>query len=141
MAVESSTKLIIGVDVGGTNTDAVLLNPAKSGAEAVIASYKATTGADVTTGIEEAIHVLLKDARVQPSQVASLMIGTTHLINAVVERDASRLSKVAVLRLTSHGYLQYTPPFIDFPTDLKNSRFQPKHIDFLTARTANTAQS
>ncbi|KAL1902749.1 hypothetical protein Sste5346_001193 [Sporothrix stenoceras] len=120
MAVDPSTKLIIGVDVGGTNTDAVLLNPAKSGAEAVIASYKATTGADVTTGIEEAIRVLLKDASVQPSQVASLMIGTTHLINAVVERDASRLSKVAVLRLTSQGYLQYTPPFIDFPTDLKN---------------------
>ncbi|CAK7567497.1 MAG: hypothetical protein SEPTF4163_005462 [Sporothrix epigloea] len=110
---------IIGVDVGGTNTDAVLLNPARSGSEAVISSYKATTGANVTTGIEEAIRVLLKDANIQPSQVASLMIGTTHLINAVVERDASRLSKVAVLRLTSQGYLQYTPPFIDFPTDLK----------------------
>ncbi|CAK7197644.1 hypothetical protein SEUCBS139899_000292 [Sporothrix eucalyptigena] len=119
MAVDTQ-KLIIGVDVGGTNTDAVLLNPTKSGSEAVVSSYKATTGADVTTGIEEAIRVLLKDANVQPSQVASLMIGTTHLINAVVERDASRLSKVAVLRLTSQGYLQYTPPFIDFPTDLKN---------------------
>lgn len=114
---------IIGVDVGGTNTDAVLLNPARSGSEAVISSYKATTGANVTTGIEEAIRVLLKDANIQPSQVASLMIGTTHLINAVVERDASRLSKVAVLRLTSQGYLQYTPPFIDFPTDLKTSMF------------------
>ncbi|CAK7270485.1 hypothetical protein SEPCBS119000_004115 [Sporothrix epigloea] len=118
MAVETQ-QYIIGVDVGGTNTDAVLLNPAKSGSEAVVSSYKATTGANVTTGIEEAIRVLLKDANIRPAQVASLMIGTTHLINAVVERDASRLSKVAVLRLTSQGYLQYTPPFIDFPTDLK----------------------
>ncbi|EPE05645.1 hydantoinase [Ophiostoma piceae UAMH 11346] len=120
MMATDGPKFIIGVDVGGTNTDAVLLNPAKTGPEAVISSYKATTGVNVTTGIEEAIRALLKDASVEPSQVASLMIGTTHLINAVVERDASRLSPVAIIRLTAQGYMQYTPPFIDFPTDLKN---------------------
>lgn len=63
--------------LSGTNTDAVLLNPGKSGPEAVITSYKATTGTDVTTGIEEAIQKLLQDANVLPERVAGLMIGTT----------------------------------------------------------------
>ena len=61
----------------GTNTDAVLLDPTKSGPAAVISSFKATTGTDVTTGIEEAIRTLLKQANASPSSVASLMIGTT----------------------------------------------------------------
>ena len=61
----------------GTNTDAVLLDPRKSGSDAVIASYKAITGTNVTTGIEEAIRALLKDSSVSSRNVASLMIGTT----------------------------------------------------------------
>jgi hypothetical protein len=31
----------------------------------------------VTTGIEEAIQTLLKDANIPPTRVASLMMGTT----------------------------------------------------------------
>lgn len=61
----------------GTNTDAVLLDGTKSGSDAVLGTYKATTGTDVTTGIEEAIRTLLNDAHVPPSDIASLMIGTT----------------------------------------------------------------
>ncbi|GAD97362.1 hydantoinase [Paecilomyces variotii No. 5] len=111
-------RLIIGVDVGGTNTDAVLLNCAASGADAVVASHKAATGADVTVGIESAICALLGKAQVPPSRVSSLMIGTTHFINAVVERDASRLEKVAVIRLAASNISAYTPTFIDFPPAL-----------------------
>ncbi|KUJ08498.1 uncharacterized protein LY89DRAFT_332024 [Mollisia scopiformis] len=115
----ASRRLILGVDVGGTNTDAVLLDPNKTGPDAVISSYKATTGTDVTTGIEEAIRTLLESAKLSPASVASLMIGTTHFINAVVERDVSRLDPVAVIRLAAGNYLRYTPPFIDFPPALK----------------------
>ncbi|KAJ9248981.1 hypothetical protein DTO207G8_7049 [Paecilomyces variotii] len=113
-----SERLIIGVDVGGTNTDAVLLNCAASGADAVVASHKAATGADVTVGIESAISALLEMAQVPPNRVSSLMIGTTHFINAVVERDASRLEKVGVIRLAASNISAYTPPFIDFPPAL-----------------------
>ncbi|KAJ9150395.1 Hydantoinase [Pleurostoma richardsiae] len=114
-----SQRLIIGVDVGGTNTDAALLDPTTPGRDAVIASYKATTGTDVTIGIEQAIRTLLQDSNISPANIASLMIGTTHLINAVVERDVARLDPVAVIRLAAANYLKYTPPFIDFPPDLK----------------------
>ncbi|KAK0101979.1 hypothetical protein ONS96_005947 [Cadophora gregata f. sp. sojae] len=114
----ATQKLVIGVDVGGTNTDAVLLEPTKSGPAAVISSFKATTGTDVTTGIEEAIRTLLEQANASPSSIASLMIGTTHFINAVVERDTSRLEPVAILRLAAGDYMKNTPPFIDFPPAL-----------------------
>ncbi|RZO72242.1 MAG: hypothetical protein EVA67_02590, partial [OM182 bacterium] len=46
----------IGIDVGGTHTDAVLLD-----GDAVIASTKALTSADVTTGILDALEAILVD--------------------------------------------------------------------------------
>ncbi len=49
--------------------------------------------------------------------VASVTIGTTHFINAVLERDARRLARVAVVRL-SRSFLREVPPFADFPPDL-----------------------
>ncbi|RDW62005.1 hypothetical protein BP6252_11438 [Coleophoma cylindrospora] len=121
---------IIGVDVGGTNTDAVLLDLTKTGPEAVVASHKATTGTDVTIGIEDAINVLIQKTAIPLSQVASLMIGTTHFINAVVERDASRIEPVAVLRLASNDFTASTPPFIDFPAALK--RIMNGHSAFVS---------
>ncbi|KAL5628396.1 hypothetical protein BROUX41_003144 [Berkeleyomyces rouxiae] len=95
----ADVKYIIGVDVGGTNTDAVVLNPILKGAAAVKATHKAATGSDVTTGIESSIVAILSKAGIAPSEIAVLMIGTTHFINSVVERDVSRLEKVAAIRL------------------------------------------
>ncbi|KAL2005111.1 hypothetical protein VTN00DRAFT_2961 [Thermoascus crustaceus] len=123
-------RLIIGVDVGGTNTDAVLLNCSATGADAVVASHKAATGADVTVGIENAIRELLSKAQLAPERVSSLMIGTTHFINAVIERDASRLEKVGVVRLASSNISAYTPPFIDFPPAL--TRIINGHIGIIS---------
>ncbi|KAF8864521.1 hypothetical protein BDZ45DRAFT_757319, partial [Acephala macrosclerotiorum] len=85
----------------------------------VISSYKAITRTDVTNDIGEAIRTLLQQAKLPPTSVASLMIGTTHFTNAVVERDVSRLDPVAVIRLAAESYLRYTPPFINFPPALK----------------------
>ena len=69
----------IGVDVGGTNTDAVLLR-----GRSVLASHKAPTSPDVGTGIVHAIKDVLAQTSVPPAQVAGVMIGTTHFTNAFV---------------------------------------------------------
>ena len=53
-----------------------------------------------------------------PAQVSSVSIGTTAFINAVLERDARRLAKVAVIRLCG-PYTRQCPPFIDFPKRLR----------------------
>ncbi|KAF5322652.1 hypothetical protein D9619_002210 [Psilocybe cf. subviscida] len=113
----------IGVDVGGTNTDAVLIDTTRShdaATRGVLASFKIVTTPDITSGIERAVRAILDKSGVDPSsdEIRSLTIGTTHFINAVVQLDAARLAKVAVVRL-AYPYTTECPPFIDFPGALK----------------------
>lgn len=91
----------IGVDVGGTNTDAAIINIAATNSESrgVCASTKTPTTVDITSGIYAAIDNLLSKSDVNRKDVLSVAIGTTHFVNAVVEADARRLSRVAVIRL------------------------------------------
>ncbi|KAH9941327.1 hydantoinase/oxoprolinase [Epithele typhae] len=112
--------LRIGVDVGGTNTDGVLIDVTRlhQPGRGVLSHYKAPTTSDVSKGIENAVREVLKLASVSPSEVASVSIGTTAFINAVLEADARRLSKVAVIRLCG-PYTRQCPPFIDFPKPLR----------------------
>ena len=84
--------LRVGVDVGGTNTDAVLMDGRK-----VIAKLKTPTTEDVTSGITTAISSVLSQSGRATSDIASVMIGTTHFTNAIVERK--HLSPVAAIRL------------------------------------------
>jgi N-methylhydantoinase A/oxoprolinase/acetone carboxylase beta subunit len=99
----------IGIDVGGTNTDAVLLE------ESIVrAAVKTPTTADVTTGITRALASLVQQA---PGARAAhaVMIGTTHFTNAVVQRrDLGRVAAVRI-GLPSGASL---PPFVDWPADL-----------------------
>jgi N-methylhydantoinase A/oxoprolinase/acetone carboxylase beta subunit len=91
----------IGVDVGGTNTDAAIIDvtATDSPSRGVCASSKTPTTADVTTGIQAAIEGVLVKSKVSREEVLSVAIGTTHFVNAVVEADPRRLSQVAVVRL------------------------------------------
>ncbi|KAA8917558.1 hypothetical protein TRICI_000251 [Trichomonascus ciferrii] len=117
-----SRQVLIGVDVGGTNTDSVLLDPNEFDQEhrGVLAWNKNVTTDDVSEGIEAAIAKLLEDNKsVKTSDVAAVAIGTTHFINAVIEQDQGRLEKVAVLRLCG-PYSKAMPPFSDFPEGLKS---------------------
>lgn len=117
----------IGVDVGGTNTDAVAVDVALASRgdpqRGVLAFKKTPTTPDATSGIETAVRAVLSSAGggggggINPERIASVTVGTTHFINSVVERDSRRLQKVAVIRL-SRSFLREVPPFADFPEDL-----------------------
>ncbi|KPI39285.1 uncharacterized protein AB675_5173 [Cyphellophora attinorum] len=112
-------RLRIGVDVGGTNTDAVVLDlsEAHQPHRGVLASHKApTTSPNVTDGIEAAVGSVLAQTNCA-EEVSCLIIGTTHFLNAVVEHDSRRLAKVAVIRL-SKSFTKDIPPFSDFPPSL-----------------------
>ena len=100
----------VGIDVGGTNTDAVLLE-----GDRVAHAVKTPTTADVTTGIERALARLLEESRVDRRAIDAVMIGTTHFTNAVVERRG--LTRVAAVRIGLPASASL-PPFIDWPTDL-----------------------
>lgn len=100
----------IGIDVGGTNTDAVLIEDGK-----VAGAVKAPTSEDVTTGILDSLKALAATGVLQGKRVDGVMIGTTHFINAVVQRR--HLTKVAALRLGMPASASL-PPFCDWPEDL-----------------------
>ncbi|KAF9891406.1 hypothetical protein FE257_004262 [Aspergillus nanangensis] len=110
----------IGVDVGGTNTDAAIIDIAAtdSPSRGVCAATKTPTTPDVTSGIYTSIENALAQSQVQRQDVVSVAIGTTHFVNAVVQADARRLSKVAVVRLCG-PFTKQIPPFTEFPEDLK----------------------
>ncbi|WP_443478258.1 hydantoinase/oxoprolinase N-terminal domain-containing protein [Novosphingobium aerophilum] len=100
----------IGVDVGGTNTDAVLMDGGR-----VLAWTKQPTSADVEGGVTAAIRAVLEDSGTSAAHVSSVMIGTTHFVNALVERR--ELDRVGVLRLASPSG-EALPPLTGWPEDL-----------------------
>lgn len=62
---------------------------------------------------------MFRSASVDPASIASVTIGTTHFVNAVVTRDVTRLSRVAIIRL-SGPFSKHTPPCVDWPPALRN---------------------
>lgn len=100
----------IGVDVGGTNTDAVLMDGSR-----VVAWTKQPTSADVEGGVAAAIGAVLAESGASASGIASVTIGTTHFVNALVERRD--LDRVGVLRLASPSG-EALPPLTGWPADL-----------------------
>jgi N-methylhydantoinase A/oxoprolinase/acetone carboxylase beta subunit len=100
----------IGVDVGGTNTDAVLMDGVD-----VVGWTKTPTTPDVGQGIITALRQLLDQTQVPKAQINAVMIGTTHFTNAVVERR--RLLEVAAIRLGLPA-TEALPPLVDWPKDL-----------------------
>ena len=103
----------IGIDVGGTNTDAVLMDGRR-----VLAATKTVTTLDVTSGIVRAIRQLRDAHPFDPAAVHAVMIGTTHFINAIVE--ARGLSPTAAVRLGLPA-TSALPPFVDWPTELREA--------------------
>ncbi|KAJ0304523.1 hypothetical protein COL516b_005880 [Colletotrichum fioriniae] len=113
--------LRIGVDVGGTNTDGVILDPTSSSSSplGILATQKTPTTPNPSTGITTAISHMFSTSNIPPSRIASVTIGTTHFINAVIEQDATRLAPVAVIRLCG-PFSATIPAGVDWPPALRN---------------------
>ena len=96
--------LLLGVDTGGTYTDAVLIRDETE----VIASAKAlTTRTDLAIGIGAAVRAVLAQAGAQPAQVAMASLSTTLATNALVEGQGGRVGLVYIgfdpRDLATHG--------------------------------------
>ena len=106
--------LRLGIDVGGTNTDAVLL--AQDGR--LLAKAKVATTPDVTGGIVAALDGVLAAAGEDRSRISHVMFGTTHATNAVLQRR--KLCRVAVVRIGAPSTLAIRPLF-GWPADLRQT--------------------
>jgi len=100
----------IGIDVGGTNTDAVLVD-----GNAVMGAVKTATTDDVTGGVRTALRDLAVQVGDAIAGTVAVMIGTTHFINAVVQRRS--LNRAAALRICLPACASL-PPMVDWPRDL-----------------------
>tara|TARA_B100000676_G_scaffold92046_3_gene91755 strand:+ start:4464 stop:5999 length:1536 start_codon:yes stop_codon:yes gene_type:complete len=102
----------IGIDVGGTNTDAVLLD-----GDGVVAKTKTATTSDVMSGIRAAMGTVLEQSGLRPGSIDAVMIGTTHFTNAVVQRRGLQPMVAIRIGLPASRSLG---PFVDWPDDLRD---------------------
>lgn len=87
---------VIGIDTGGTYTDAVLLDPAKRSAAGVLRKSKAfTTHGNLEEGIEESIR-RLKIGGTERKGIESIVLSTTLATNAVVENNLHKVGLVLI---------------------------------------------
>jgi len=103
----------VGVDVGGTNTDAVLME-----GKEVIAWTKNPTSPEVSHGVAAAIEAVIGKGGIPRERVSAVMVGTTHFTNALVERRG--LDRVGILRLASPSG-EALPPLTAWPAELRAS--------------------
>ena len=102
----------IGVDVGGTNTDAVLMDGPR-----LVAKAKRTTTPDVSSGIIAALKSVIAEAP-PDADIQAVMLGTTHFTNALLERKS--LAPTAVIRMCRPA-TTLLPPLVDWPDALREA--------------------
>ena len=101
----------LGIDVGGTNTDAVLIDEDLN----VVAAVKNPTSGDIYNGIMGAVDAVLADSGVDRAQIGQAMLGTTQCTNAIVERKG--LAPIAILRIGAPASVGI-PPMVDWAQDI-----------------------
>lgn len=102
----------IGIDVGGTNTDAVIMDGTQ-----VVHAVKASTTQDVMGGLVQALADVLAGATVAADDVDVVMIGTTHFTNAVIQ--GRNLAPTAAVRLGLPATASLVP-MVDWPKGLRD---------------------
>ena len=81
MSKERKTPAVLGLDMGGTHTDAVLLRGGT-----LLASVKVPTNhQDLLVSTREALHALFESGAAFPADVSRATFGTTLAVNAVVQ--------------------------------------------------------
>lgn len=103
----------LGIDVGGTNTDAVIID--ENNLE-IINSIKVSTTKDIYSGILNAIEKVFENIDIDKSKIVKAMLGTTQCTNAIVERK--KLSNVGIIRLGAPAAMAIKP-MIDWPEDFE----------------------
>ena len=105
---------IIGVDIGGTNTDAVLVDDQNK----IICAVKTTTTNDISIGFSTALNNLIEQSAIQPNQVQGIFLGTTHATNAILQKKD--LFRVGVIRIAGQRP-ETLPVAFAWPQDLKDA--------------------
>src|SRR5213594_1644677 len=116
----------LGVDIGGTFTDLVLVDE-RTGALRV--GKILTTPKDPAHGVEQGIHALLDAGRILARDVRATVHGTTLATNALIERKGARTGLLTTagfrdaVEIGHEGRYDMYDIFIDSPAPLV-----PRHL-------------
>jgi N-methylhydantoinase A len=116
----------LGVDIGGTFTDLVLLDEVTG---AVSVGKILTTPKDPAHGVETGIQQLVGEVGVPPSRIRAVVHGTTLATNALIERKGARTALLTTrgfrdtLEIGHEGRYDMYDLFIDPPAPLV-----PRHL-------------
>jgi N-methylhydantoinase A/oxoprolinase/acetone carboxylase beta subunit len=85
--------LLLGVDTGGTYTDAVLIRDER---EVVTSAKSLTTRHDLSEGIGKAVEAVLRDSGADVTGIGMASLSTTLATNALVEGQGGRVGLVYI---------------------------------------------
>lgn len=103
---------VIGIDIGGTHTDAVLIDAN----QLIIKTHKTETSQDLEKGVKEVlIHVT---EGIEKRNIKGIFVGTTHATNAIVE--SKDLHPVGVIRIAGHHPKTLNPGF-SWPEEIRSA--------------------
>lgn len=102
----------LGIDVGGTNTDAVLIDENLN----IVADIKHPTSEDIYDGIIGAIRDILEITGVDRGMIKQAMLGTTQCTNAIVERK--NLAEIGIMRIGAPATTGIMP-MVDWADDIR----------------------
>jgi N-methylhydantoinase A len=111
----------LGVDIGGTFTDLVVVDEATG---AIAVGKVLTTPKDPAHAVEQGIHSLLDEAATAPGAVRAVVHGTTLATNALIERKGARTALLTTagfrdaLEIRREGRYDMYDLFIDPPPAL-----------------------
>ncbi|MBO6724861.1 MAG: hydantoinase/oxoprolinase family protein [Rhizobiaceae bacterium] len=91
-----SGPLMLGIDTGGTYTDAVLFREGAAGGGVVAKAKALTTRHDLALGIAGAVDAVLESAAANPADIALVSMSTTLATNAIVEGQGGRAALVLI---------------------------------------------
>ena len=87
--------ILLGIDTGGTYTDAVLLDETE---DQIVASAKSlTTRPILSIGIGAAIDAVLEKGDTDPKDVALVSLSTTLATNALIEGQGGRIALIFIV--------------------------------------------
>jgi N-methylhydantoinase A/oxoprolinase/acetone carboxylase beta subunit len=112
-------RLRLGIDVGGTNTDGVIVDDLG----AVVAAQKTATTPEPLDGIRTVMAAVI--AGVDKSAISQVMLGTTHPANAIIQRKG--LDRVGIIRLAAPSSYSVRPGAA-WPDDLREMVVGPTAI-------------
>lgn len=90
---------IIGIDTGGTYTDAVMLE--KKSGQVIATAKKPTTHYQLENGTSEALTELFIKSTVAPEHIETVVVSSTLATNSVVENKGARVAVIVI------GYVKH----------------------------------